>query len=70
MFLHVGFLVESLAAVLAGIRPRVRMDQQVRGQSGRPLKTFSADLTAENPLLSINTDQISPQVLDHPSMRM
>lgn len=56
VFLHVGFLVESLAAVLAGVRPRVRVDQQVSGQSGRPLEAFPADFAAENPLLSINTD--------------
>ncbi len=34
VFLHVGFLVESLATVLAGIWPRVRVDQEVGGQSG------------------------------------
>lgn len=34
VFLHVGFLVESLATVLAGIWPCVRVDQEVGGQSG------------------------------------
>ncbi len=34
VFLHVGFLVESLATVLAGIWPRVGVDQEVGGQSG------------------------------------
>lgn len=34
VFLHVGFLVKSLATVLAGIWPRIRVDQEVGGQSG------------------------------------
>lgn len=62
VFLHVGLLVESLAAVLAGVRPRVRVDQQVCGQSGRPLEAFPTDFTAENPLLSINTHTHQPTV--------
>lgn len=32
VFLHIRFLVKSLATVLAGVRPRVRVDQQVSGQ--------------------------------------
>jgi hypothetical protein len=32
VFLHVRLLVEPLAAVLARVRPRVRVDEEVRGQ--------------------------------------
>ena len=42
VFLHVGFLVKSLAAVLTGVRPRVRMDQQMGGQRRRPFKRLTA----------------------------
>lgn len=38
VFLHIRLLVESLAAVLAGVRPRVRVDEQVRGESGGALE--------------------------------
>lgn len=44
VFLHVRLLVEPLAAVLAGVRPRVRVDEQVRGQSGGALEGFPAHL--------------------------
>lgn len=47
VFLHVGLLVEPLPAVLARIGPRVRVDEQVRGQRGRPLKAFAADFAVE-----------------------
>lgn len=42
VFLHVGFLVEPLPAVLTWVRPCVRVDEQVRRKRGRPLKTFTA----------------------------
>ena len=32
VFLHVRLLVESLAAVLAGVGSRVAVDEQVRGE--------------------------------------
>ena len=51
MLLHVGFLVEPLAAVLAGVGPRVRVDQEVRGQGRRPLETFTADFAVKASLL-------------------
>ena len=48
---HVRLLVEALAAELAGVGPRVRVDEQVRGQRGGALEAFAADFTAEAPLL-------------------
>lgn len=42
MLLHVGFLVKSFAAVLARVRSRVRVDQQVSGQRGRALESLAA----------------------------
>lgn len=44
VFLHIRLLVEPLAAVLAGVRPRVRVDEEVRGQSGGALERFAAHL--------------------------
>lgn len=38
VFLHIRLLVEPLAAVLAGVRPRVRVDEQVCGESGGAFK--------------------------------
>ena len=40
--------MEALAAELARIGPRVRVDEQVRGQSGRPLEGFPALLAFKN----------------------
>lgn len=51
VFLHVWLLVEPLPAVLARVGPRVRVDEQVRGQRGGALEAFAADFTAEAPLL-------------------
>ena len=51
VLLHVGLLMEALPAVLARVRARVRVDEQMRGQRGRALEAFPADLTVEAPLL-------------------
>lgn len=51
VFLHVRLLMEPFATVLAGIGPRVRMDEQVSGESGGALEHFSTHSTAERPLL-------------------
>lgn len=48
---HVGLLVKPLSAILARIRPRVRVDEQMSGQCGGALETFAADFTAKTPLL-------------------
>ena len=45
VFLHVRLLVESFAAVLAGVGSRVAVDEQVRGEGARALKTFAALFT-------------------------
>ena len=52
MFLHVGFLVKPLAAVLTWIRSRVRVDKQMRGQSRGSLEAFAA-LLAFKDFLSV-----------------
>ena len=46
--------MEPLPAVLARVRPRVRVDEQVRGQCGGTLEAFAADFTAEASLLTEN----------------
>lgn len=50
VFLHVRLLVEPLAAVLAGIRPGIRVDEQVCGKRTRPFKTLAALLALEENL--------------------
>ena len=41
VFLHIRLLVEALAAVWAGIRPGVTVDQKVGGQGRRPLEALA-----------------------------
>ncbi|KAJ4449542.1 hypothetical protein ANN_00943 [Periplaneta americana] len=48
VLLHVGLLVEALAAELAGVRSRVRVDEQVRGQRGRALERLAALLALQH----------------------
>lgn len=45
VFLHVGFLVESLSTVLAGIWPCVWVDQEVGGQCGWAFEYLPTFLT-------------------------
>ena len=45
---HVGFLVESFTAILARIRPRVRVNEQVSRQRRRPLERLAALPALEN----------------------
>lgn len=51
VFLHVWFLMKPLAAVLAWVRPRIWVDEKVRGQSRGSFKSFPAYFTIETPLL-------------------
>lgn len=51
VLLHVRLLVEPLAAVLAGVGPRVRVDEQVRGESGGALEGLATHLALEAFLL-------------------
>lgn len=44
VLLHVRFLVEPLATELAGVGPGVRVDEEVRGQSGGALERLAAHL--------------------------
>lgn len=55
VLLHVRLLVETLAAELAGVGPRVRVDEQVRGQGGRALEGFAAHPALEAALLPDET---------------
>jgi len=48
VLLHVALLVEPLAAVVAGIRPRVAVDEQVGGQCAGALEALSALLALEH----------------------
>lgn len=46
--------MEPLAAVLAGVGPRVRVDEQVRGESGGALEGLATHLALEAFLLIID----------------
>ena len=54
MLLHVTLLVETLAAILTGIRSGVRVDEKMGGKSGRPLETFATLLTREHLLCTVH----------------
>ena len=47
MLLHVRLLVEPLAAVLAGVRPGVRVDKKMRGQGGGAFERLATHLALE-----------------------
>ncbi len=53
VLLHVGLLVEALAAVLARIGPRVRMNEQVRRERARPLEALAALAALEAALVLV-----------------
>lgn len=42
VLLHITLLMESLAAVAAGIRPRVAVDEQMGGEGAGALEAFAA----------------------------
>lgn len=42
VLLHVRLLVKPLAAILTGVRPRVRVDQEVGAECARPFEGFAA----------------------------
>jgi hypothetical protein len=54
VLLHVGLLVEALATELARVGSRVRVDQQVRGESGRTLEGLAALFALEHLLHVVN----------------
>lgn len=47
MLLHIGFLVEPLPAVLTGVWPRVRVDEEVRGKGGGAFERLAAHFAFE-----------------------
>jgi hypothetical protein len=53
--------VEALAAELARVGSRVRVDQQVRGESGRALERFAALFTLEHLLYVVNSSATRQQ---------
>lgn len=54
VFLHVRFLVEPLPAELTGVRPGVRVNEQVSGQSGRAFEGLTTHFTLKAFLLRVN----------------
>jgi len=54
VLLHVAFLMEPLAAELARIRPRVRVDQKVSAERAGPLEGFAALLALEHLLRRVH----------------
>ena len=46
--------MESLAAVLARVGPRVRVDEEVRGERGAPLERLAALLARKQTLVLMN----------------
>lgn len=54
VFLHIRLLVEALAAVLAGIGPCVRMDQQMCGEGGGTLECLPTHLALKTSFLGVN----------------
>ena len=55
VFLHVRLLMEPLPAVLTRVRPRVRVDEEMRRQRRRPFERLSALLTLEKKIHNTNT---------------
>ena len=68
VLLHVGLLVEALATELARVRSRVRVDQQVCGESGRPLEGFPALLALKNLLDVVNSSATKHVALSNGSV--
>lgn len=54
VLLHVALLMESLAAELAWIRPRVRVYEQVRAKGARSLEGLAALLALEHLLRRVH----------------
>lgn len=55
VLLHVRLLVEALPTELAGVGPRVRVDEQVGRQGGRALEGFATHPALEATLLPEET---------------
>jgi hypothetical protein len=71
MLLHVRLLVEAFPAVLAGVGPRVTVDEEVRGEGGRALERLPALLALERALLVVDgavlaeADRVAEGLLAH-----
>jgi len=55
VLLHIALLVESLAAELARVRSRVRMDQKVSAERARSFEGFTALLAFEHFLCGVHS---------------
>lgn len=62
VFLHVGFLVESLATVLAGIWPCVWVDQEVGGQSGWAFEYLATFLALKCSFLKLKMNKCNDRL--------
>lgn len=68
VFLHIRFLVKSLAAVLAWVRPRVRVDQQVSGQRRGAFESLPAHLALETSFLYTQNEKRYCIMSDSPTV--
>jgi len=59
VLLHIALLVESLAAELARVRSRVRMDQKVSAERARSFEGFTALLAFEHFLCGVHSPVLS-----------
>ena len=68
VLLHVGLLVEALATELAWVGSRVRVDQQVCGEGGRPLERRPALFALEHLLNVVNSSATRQAALNRGSL--
>ena len=55
--------MEPFAAVLAGVGPGVRMDQQVGGQCGTPLESLATLLAGKDALVAMHGSKIAREII-------
>lgn len=54
VFLHIRFLMKSLAAVLAGVRPSIRVNQKMGGQRRGAFESLPAHLALKTSFLRVD----------------
>ena len=59
MFLHIGFLMKAFTAMRTSVGTRVRVDEQMRRQSGRTFERFAAQLTLKGFFLAVRRPMLS-----------
>ena len=55
--------MEPFAAVLAGVGPGVRMDQQVGGQCGTPLESLATLLAGKDALVAVHGSEMAGEMI-------